>query len=101
MNISTLLAVGSYFETQVLPILRTVFFFISVACGIVLIVTTLLQANNSSEGLDGFGGVQETYYAKNKGASRDGRLRIITIVVSIVMILCIIAFFVSKLFSAN
>lgn len=101
MNISTLLEVGSEFETRGLPVLRTIFFCVSVVCAIVIIVTTLLQSNNSSEGLDGLMNSQESYYAQNKGSSRDGKLKIITIVMAVTIILCIIAYFITKIFSGN
>lgn len=98
MLFSTLLdGVQSDFLTTTLPILRTVFFVVVVLCAIVVIITTLLQSNNSNEGMDSLMGSQESYYAQNKGSSRDGKLKIITIVMSVIAILCIIAFFITEL----
>lgn len=98
MNKSTLLAIASDFSTRVLPVLRYVLFGIIIACAIVLIVTTLLQANNSDSGLDAFTGVkQESYYSQNKGASRDAILKRITIAMAVIIAVCILVFFITEL----
>ena len=61
------------------PIIRIILFCLVVACAVVLIVATLLQ-NNDSNGSEVITGKQESYYSKNKGGSRDGRLKLITII---------------------
>lgn len=87
----------SDFWTSVLPILRYVLFGIIIACAIVLIITTLMQSNNSEGGLDAFtGNSQESYYSQNKGASRDAILKRITIAMTVIIFVCIILFFVSE-----
>lgn len=89
----------SDFWADFLPILRYVLFGIIIACAIVMIVTTLMQANDSSKSLDAFtGATQESYYSKNKGASRDSILKRITISMAIIIFICIILFFVTELF---
>ncbi len=98
MNFATLLdGVQNDFLTSVLPVLRYVLFFIIIACAIVIIITILMQANNSSEGMDVISGSQESYYAQNKGSSRDGKLKIITIVMSCIAFVCIVLYFVTEL----
>jgi len=98
MNKSTLLAIASDFSTRVLPVIRYVLFGIIIACAIVLIITTLLQANNSDNSLDAFTGAkQESYYSQNKGASRDVILKRITIIVAAVITVCILTFFITEL----
>ena len=88
----------SDFWTTVLPVLRYVLFGIVMACAIVMIITTLLQSNDSNNGLDAFTGAsQESYYSQNKGASRDAILKRITISMAIIIFVCIILFFVSEL----
>ena len=97
---STLLAVENDFVTGVLPIVRYVLFGIVAVCAIVLIITTLMQANDSNNGMDAFTGVkQESYYSQNKGASRDAILKRITIAMASIIAVCIIAFFITELFS--
>ena len=100
-NISMLLAdeLVSDFWASFLPIFRYVLFGIIIACAIVLMITTLMQSNDSSKSLDAFTGVtQESYYSQNKGASRDSILKRITIAMGIIIFICIILFFVSELF---
>ena len=98
MNKSTLLAMASDFATRVLPVIRYVLFGVIIACAIVLIITTLLQANNSDNSLDAFTGVkQESYYSQNKGASRDAILKRITIAMAAVIVVCILTFFITEL----
>ena len=89
---------GSDFETQVLPILRYVLFFLIIACSIVIIITVLLQSNSSTEG-DPITGIQESYYSKNKGSTRDGKLKIITIVCASLIVVSVIVYFVTELFN--
>ena len=86
------------FWTNVLPILRYVFFGIIIVCAIIMTVTTLMQSNDSSNGLDAFtGNSQESYYSQNKGASKDAILKRITIAMAIIIFIVVILFFVSEL----
>lgn len=86
--------------TLVLPVVRYVLFGIVIASAIVLIITTLLQSNDSNNGMDAFTGVkQESYYSQNKGASRDAILKRITIAMAIIIVVCILAFFITLFFS--
>ncbi|MBE7073945.1 MAG: hypothetical protein E7379_02520 [Clostridiales bacterium] len=98
MNNSTLLAIASDFSTKVLPVIRYILFGIIIACAIVVVITTLLQANNSDNSLDAFTGVkQESYYSQNKGASRDVILKRITIIMASIIAVCVLAFFITEL----
>lgn len=87
------------FWTTTLPILRYILFGIVMLSAIVMIVTTLMQSNDSENGLDAFagGGSKESYYSQNKGASKDAILKRITIAMGIIIFVCIILFFVSEL----
>ena len=87
------------FWADALPIIRYVLFGIIIACAIVLIITALMQSNDSSKSLDAFTGAsQESYYSKNKGASRDSILKRITIAMAVIIFVCIILFFVTQIF---
>lgn len=91
----------SDFWAGALPIIRYVLFGLIIACAIVMIITTLMQSNDSSKSLDAFtGATQESYYSKNKGASRDSILKRITIAMAVIIFVCIILFFVTELFIA-
>lgn len=87
------------FKSNVLPIIRYVLFFLVVVCAIVMIVTILMQSNDADGSMDVLSGSQESYYSQNKGSSRDGKLKIITIVMASIIILSIIAYCVTLIFS--
>ena len=82
--------------SQSFPIVRIVLFCLVVVCAIILIITTLFQ-HTESEGGDVITGQQESYYSKNKGGSRDAKLKLITIITSVVAVVCVILYFVSLL----
>lgn len=79
---------------QAFSVARIVLFCLILACAILIIITTLLQ-NEDSANTDVITGAQESYYSKNKGGSRDAKLRLITIICSIVLAVCVILYFVS------
>ncbi len=78
------------------PIIRIVLFCLIVACAIILIVTTLFQ-NEDSNNTDVITGQQESYYSRNKGGSRDAKLKLVTIITAIIAVVCVILYFVSLL----
>lgn len=87
----------SDFITKVFPVLRYVLFGIIALCAITLIVTILLQSNSSNDQGNVITGTQESYYAQNKGSTRDGKLKIITIVMASVIAFCAILYFVTEI----
>lgn len=98
-NLSLILEeeVQSDFITKVFPVLRYVLFGIIALCAIVLIVTVLLQSNSSNDAGNVITGTQESYYAQNKGSTRDGKLKIITIVMASVIAVCAVLYFVTEI----
>ena len=98
MNISNILAdqIQADWITTFLPILRYVLFFIVIACSIIVIITVLLQSNSSNEG-NPLSGIQESYYAKNKGSTRDGKLKLTTIICVSIIIVCVIVYFITEI----
>lgn len=98
MNTSISILLASDFATNVLPILRYVLFGIIAAAAIVMIITTLLQSNDSQDGMSALtGSKQESYYSLNKGASRDNILKRITIAMAVIIFVAIVVFFVTEL----
>lgn len=92
-----LLLAGEYvapWAEKSMPIVRIVLFCLVVVAAIVVIVATLLQ-NSDDNGADVITGQQQSYYSKNKGGSRDGKLRLITIICSCVIALCVILYFIT------
>lgn len=98
-----LLAEGnqSDFLTKTLPILRIVLFFLIVACAIIITITIIMQSNSSDNSLDVVSGKQESYYAQNKGSSRDGKLKILTIIMACIIFICVILYFVTVLINTR
>ncbi len=87
-----------YWVTSSFPIIRIVLVCIIALCAITLIVSTLMQSNsndNTSQALSG--GTRESYYAQNKGESRDGKLKKITTAMAITIAVCTLLYFVSLL----
>ncbi len=78
------------------PIIRIILFVLVVASAIVIIITTLFQ-NEDSEGTDVITGQQESYYSQNKGGSRDGKLKLATIICSCIAVVCVLLYFISLL----
>lgn len=85
--------------TTVLPILRVVLFFIAVASAIILTICVIMQSNSQDNTLDVMSGKQESYYSQNKGSSRDGKLKIITIVMACVIFVCILVYLITQRFN--
>lgn len=82
--------------TQSFPIIRIVLFAIVVLCAIIVIASTLFQNEDSSD-TEVITGTQESYYSKNKGGSRDAKLKLITIICSSILAVCTVLYFVSFL----
>ena len=77
------------------PIIRIVLVAIIAVCAVLLIITTLMQSNSNEDGTSALsGGVQESYYAQNKGESRNVRLARATVILISVIALCMVLFFV-------
>ena len=53
------------------------------------------KVNIIANGTDVVTGQQESYYSKNKGGSRDGKLKRITIAVSVILAVLVVLYFVS------
>lgn len=87
--------------TTVFPILRYVFIGIILICAIVMIVTVLLQSDANSSASSAIMGGQESYYAQNKGESRDGKLKKTTIAMAITIAVSIILYFVTLLINRS
>ena len=64
-----------YWVTSSFPIIRIVLVCMIAICAVIMIVTTLLQSNANDDGQSALtGSSQESYYAQNKGESRNVKL---------------------------
>ena len=89
--------VQSDWITKVFPVLRYILFGLIIVCAIIVIISVLLQSNSSSDEGNVITGTQESYYAQNKGSTRDGKLKIITIVMASVIAFCAVLYFITEL----
>lgn len=78
------------------PIIRIVLFCLVAICAIVIIITTLLQ-NDDGNSADVITGAQESYYSKNKGGSRDGKLKLATIICASICAVCVLLYLITVL----
>ena len=81
--------------TTLFPIARIVLFSIIVLLAILIVVTTLMQSNDADSTANVLGGVKESYYADNKGTSRDGKLKKTTVIAAIIIAVCVVLYFLS------
>ena len=95
-NLSSLLGSMPYWVTSSFPIIRIVLVCMIAICAVIMIVTTLLQSNANDDGQSALtGSSQESYYAQNKGESRNVKLSRATIACVSIMAICIVLYFVS------
>ena len=84
-----------YWVTSSFPIIRIVLVCMIAICAVIMIVTTLLQSNANDDGQSALtGSSQESYYAQNKGESRNVKLSRATIPCVSIMAICIVLYFV-------
>lgn len=91
-----LLEASSDFITTVFPILRYIFVGIIFVAAIIMIITTLMQSSADENGATAVTG-QESYYSQNKGESRDGKLKKVTIICAITIAVATLLYFISLL----
>lgn len=74
------------------PIIRIVLFSIIMVCAVIMIIAILFQSEDAG-GTDAITGVKESYYSQNKGSSRDGKLKLLTTILAIIIFVCAIVYF--------
>ena len=82
--------------TASFPIIRYVLMFIIAAAAITLIISTLMQESQEG-GANAITGSQESYYSQNKGKTKEGVLKKITIAMASIIAISIVLFFVTIL----
>ena len=92
--------VQSDFITTFFPILRYILFFIAIAASIAMVVVILMQ-KESAGGTDVITGKQESYYSQNKGSTREGRLKKITVIMAIIVAVSVVLYFVTELINKS
>ena len=80
---------------QALGIIQYVIVALVALCALAIIFLVLFQKSNSDGGLNAISGVQETYFAQNKGNTREGILRRLTIILAIVIAVLAIVYWIT------
>ena len=78
-----------------LSIVQYVIVGIVAVCAVAIIFLVLFQKSNSDGGLNAISGVQETYFSQNKGNTRDGLLKKLTVILAIVIAVLAIAYWIT------
>ena len=75
------------------PIFKFILLILIVLSSSALIVVVLSQEGDES-GTNTITGIKDTYYSQNKGMNKQGRLKKLTVILSITIAVCVILFFV-------
>ena len=86
----------SSFRIHVVPVLKIVFAVLIAICAIFMIVAVICQKGNSN-GISGVTGNADTFYNRNKGASLQGIIKKLMVIVAIVLFLLCVGFLVLNL----
>lgn len=98
MNIlNMMLASGGFWN--VWPIVKIVALVIMAICAIFIIFVVLFQPGNSS-GIGALGGQTETFLTKNKGKTFEHKMRMLTVISSIIFAVLCIAFAIVAYFAS-
>lgn len=86
---------------EVLTTLRSIVLILMAIAAIAIIVAVLMQPSNPDGGRNVITGTNDSYYAQNKGNTKEGRLKRLIIISAIVILVLTIAFFVIEHFFAG
>ena len=86
---------------EVLTTLRSIVLILMAIASIAIIVAVLIQPSNPDGGRNVITGTNDSYYAQNKGNTKEGRLKRLIIISAVVILVLTIAFFVIEHFFAG
>jgi len=75
------------------PIIKFILLILIVLSALALIVVVLMQESEEG-GTNAITGIKDTYYSQNKGASKEGRLKKATIILSVFIAVAVVVFFI-------
>jgi len=81
-----------------LTTLRSIVLILTALASVVIIVAVLCQPSNPDGGRNVITGTNDSYYAQNKGATKEGRLKRLIIICAAVVLVLTIAFYVIEHF---
>ena len=77
-----------------LTTIRSIFMILAGIAAIAIIVAVLIQPSNPDGGKNVITGTNDSYYAQNKGSTKEGRLKKLIIICSLVILVATIVFYV-------
>lgn len=84
--------------TTLMPILRSIFVILMLISSIVVIIICLATESNAESGSNVItGNSYESFYSQNKSSTREGRLKKLLIISSIIAAVCGVLYFVTLL----
>jgi len=100
MNFNFLCDVSGEVAT-LLTTLRSIVLILVAIASIVIIVSVIVQPSNPDGGKNVITGTNDSYYAQNKGQTKEGRLKKLIIISAVTILVLTIAFFVIEHFFAG
>ena len=100
MNFKFLCDVSAEMATA-LTTIRSILLILTGICAIAMIVAVLIQPSNPDGGRNVITGTNDSYYAQNKGDTKEGRLKKVIIICSVVILVLTVAFYVIEHFFAG
>lgn len=100
MNFRFLCDVSAEMATA-LTTIRSILLILTGICAIAIIVAVLIQPSNPDGGRNVITGTNDSYYAQNKGDTKEGRLKKVIIICSVVILVLTVAFYVIEHFFAG
>lgn len=76
------------------PVIKFILLILIVLAAVALVVVILMQQSDSDGSASAITGIQDSYYSQNKGATKEGRLKKLTIFLSIFIAVAVVVFFV-------
>ncbi len=69
---------------------------LSVLCALFIIIVVMMQSGNSN-GIDALNGSSDTFYGKNKSKTVESKLKVITVVCVVLLVVLMIAFYLIQM----
>ena len=86
---------------RALTTIRSILLILTAIAAIAIIVAVLIQPSNPDGGRNVITGTNDSYYAQNKGDTKEGRLKKIIIICSVIILVLTVAFYVIEHFFAG
>jgi len=88
--------------TTTMPILRSIFVILMLVCAVTVIIICMMTESNPEGGSNVItGNSYESFYSQNKASTREGRLKRLLIISSVITGVCAVLYFITILLYAG